>query len=330
MSSTNLKIPTISKDKFWQRLKKRPYENIKLIKLVENYLIKSRGYVFKMPPPNTPVILLSSGGLDSTVIWELLLSKYHLIIYPLFLTRNKTISQQALKAVDYFDTYFQKKYPTLSQPLMKFSTHLLPPEIEKTIINPNLLHPEQLFNTIQHKFSGPYKKSPFPSLQVFYGLLYAQYLFGRYRTSIKTIFNGVTAKDGLRIPGQTLTSLRLELLNLITTDAQSDWQFASPVFENKLNHWLTKTDLIKIANQLHLPLKKTWSCYLNNQFHCGQCESCEARQIGFKLAKVTDPAKYIPPSITQTFKKLSKTLYKSIKLNLGIKRTINRYFNLTP
>ncbi len=323
-------LPTISKNQFSKRLKKRPYENIELIKLIENYLIKNRGYVFKMPPPNTPVILLSSGGLDSTITWEILLSKYHLKIYPLFLTTKNTTKQQVSKSVDYFDTYFQKKYPNLNQPLMKFSTHLLPPEIEKTITNPSLLHPEQLFTAIQSKFSGPYSKSPLPPMQIFYALLYAQYLSGRYHISIKTIFNGVTAKDGLVVPGQTLTSLRIGLLNLITTDAQSEWQFSSPIFENKLNHWLTKTDLIKIANQFHLPLKKTWSCYANNRFHCGLCQSCCSRQTGFKLAKITDPNKYAFTLIPQNIKNLPKTLYNSIKLNLGIKKAINQYFKPAP
>jgi 7-cyano-7-deazaguanine synthase len=53
-----------------------------------------------------------------------------------------------------------------------------------------------------------------------------------------------------------------------------------------------KSEIIKTAIMLGVPLEKTWSCYLNGQFHCGKCESCNNRINAFKDAKVTDPTVY--------------------------------------
>ena len=76
MKQLNQIIPQISQKEFWQRLASRQYENIALIKTIEAFFKQKRGHVFKMPPSGTAVILLVSGGLDSTIIWEILLKYY--------------------------------------------------------------------------------------------------------------------------------------------------------------------------------------------------------------------------------------------------------------
>ena len=53
-----------------------------------------------------------------------------------------------------------------------------------------------------------------------------------------------------------------------------------------------KSDIIKAAVELGVPLEKTWSCYLNGSVHCGVCESCNNRQKAFRQAGITDPTEY--------------------------------------
>jgi len=58
-------------------------ENLEAIQTIENFFIKKRGYIFKMPSPKKPVILLLSGGLDSIISWALLMEIYQLVVHPL-------------------------------------------------------------------------------------------------------------------------------------------------------------------------------------------------------------------------------------------------------
>ncbi len=55
---------------------------------------------------------------------------------------------------------------------------------------------------------------------------------------------------------------------------------------------MRKSELIKKATELDVPLNLTWSCYGSGPKHCGKCESCMNRKRAFKEANVTDPTQY--------------------------------------
>jgi len=55
---------------------------------------------------------------------------------------------------------------------------------------------------------------------------------------------------------------------------------------------LQKSQIVKKAISINVPLELTWSCYKNEDKACGICDSCRLRLNGFKLAGVIDPIAY--------------------------------------
>ncbi len=55
---------------------------------------------------------------------------------------------------------------------------------------------------------------------------------------------------------------------------------------------LTKSEIVKRAVQLNVPLEWTWSCYKGLEHHCGKCGTCVERKEAFQLAGVVDPTLY--------------------------------------
>ena len=57
---------------------------------------------------------------------------------------------------------------------------------------------------------------------------------------------------------------------------------------------MSKADIIRKAVELNVDLSLTHSCYdpLPDGRACGECDSCQLRQKGFREAGITDPIKY--------------------------------------
>ena len=55
---------------------------------------------------------------------------------------------------------------------------------------------------------------------------------------------------------------------------------------------LKKSQIVKKALQMNVPLELTWSCYQNEGEACGVCDSCRLRLKGFEEAGASDPIPY--------------------------------------
>jgi 7-cyano-7-deazaguanine synthase len=56
--------------------------------------------------------------------------------------------------------------------------------------------------------------------------------------------------------------------------------------------FMTKREIIRKGQELHVPFQLTNSCYQPGADHrpCGHCDSCLIRQEGFQEAHISDPA----------------------------------------
>jgi 7-cyano-7-deazaguanine synthase len=55
---------------------------------------------------------------------------------------------------------------------------------------------------------------------------------------------------------------------------------------------LKKSQIVRKALELSVPLEHTWSCYQSEDEACGVCDSCRLRLRGFEQAGVKDPIIY--------------------------------------
>jgi 7-cyano-7-deazaguanine synthase len=54
----------------------------------------------------------------------------------------------------------------------------------------------------------------------------------------------------------------------------------------------TKTDIVRLGDELNVPFERTWSCYRGGELHCGTCGTCFERREAFAQAHVADPTGY--------------------------------------
>ena len=59
---------------------------------------------------------------------------------------------------------------------------------------------------------------------------------------------------------------------------------------------MTKTDIVKLGDELKVPFERTWSCYKGGTLHCGTCGTCVERREAFAQAHVVDPTLYVSES----------------------------------
>lgn len=55
---------------------------------------------------------------------------------------------------------------------------------------------------------------------------------------------------------------------------------------------MTKAEVVTTGIEKNAPFHLTWSCYSNEEFACGRCDSCTLRLKGFREAGIPDPIPY--------------------------------------
>lgn len=290
---------TKSKKQIVDILNNRPLENTEAIKNLENMLYKNRGSVFIIPKPNTPVIVLLSGGMDSVATTFLLLKMYKLHIYPLFIKRSQQRSKRELSSATHYVAEMQKRYGHLCENLEIIDAPIPPKKIRR---------PLALFsNTPYNKFRQSKQLRGLPvyllSL-VAVSVQYASYLEITRKIKVRTIFCGFVASDGTVMAYETLTALRSAMVSICLLQNDFSWQFTSMALEKEVGFFLEKFEILQWCNQENISLKKTWSCYFPFKLHCGECMGCVVRKSHFSQARIADETIYRKPN------RLERKIYK--------------------
>jgi 7-cyano-7-deazaguanine synthase in queuosine biosynthesis len=273
------------------RIQTKKHERLQIISTLENLMQKHHGKVFRMPRAGESVVLLLSGGLDSVVLWGMLLGKYKLRVYPVFLIRGKrSDNTQEERAIDHYAGLYKQLFASVYTPPHKFKLDA-----------PDLYDPHR--NMIAYLHSGVIMRYVQPdgtlsldfnfghfSSFLFTGFLYTRFLNARENLHIRTIFSGATFSDGA--PYRSLTAARSITLSFRALSGEPDWQYTSLAYEPSIRSLLTKSDLITWANNNGIELDRSWSCGLKKRRQCGACLACHLRQRAFKEAGVQDNTRY--------------------------------------
>lgn len=63
-------------------------------------------------------------------------------------------------------------------------------------------------------------------------------------------------------------------------------KFVSPLQD------MTKSEVVKLGSDLSIPFELTWSCYEGEELPCGRCASCLERKRAFEANGLIDPVQY--------------------------------------
>lgn len=290
--------------------------NLNFLDTFNSLLIQKRGYEFKIPQQNEHVILLVSGGVDSICLWNLLLDKYKLNVYPLFVNfTSKGVNP--LKSVRYFEKFFEKRYPKhfrkvkILDNIPMFSFDKLP-NFDHTMKDLFLISNNMQYLEEQNSYASLMVNNP--SRLGHYAFYAFDYLLDiRYRIGvpIDTILCGIVEEDHY-IRESTLATLRNVTLLLSEIIGIPNLQFSAPI-EKKNNFFYSKVDLMKFAQRKNLSLEKTWSCHFKKSHHCGVCIECHTRKEGFYKAKIQDKTTYSKKTAFHGLKEKILAMYPSSK-----------------
>ncbi len=71
------------------------------------------------------------------------------------------------------------------------------------------------------------------------------------------------------------------------------WSFKqSPVEVLLPLRGMSKVDVVRLGKKLGVPFELTWSCYYDQDVHCGTCVSCRERREAFVAVGLADPVRY--------------------------------------
>lgn len=250
-------------------------EDPTLLKKVEDIFIARRGFIFK-PPDNESVLILASGGLDSTVTIDLIIKEWNVKVYPLFIRRTARATLYEERAFDFFMDFYKKRFPRNLMQSYKVETEV-PPLSLKRYKRTNQL------TTLGH----PMRNAALQNIAA----QYAAKLEATKNVKVNTILASTIGDD--TFPHSSLLALRIENLAVCVDTGNWRMQVTSPLIDNQLpNRPLYKKDLIVYAGKHKIPLEHTRTCIEAVEIPDGTCSECLCRLRAFKAAGRKDPIKY--------------------------------------
>lgn len=235
---------------------------------IDDVLLAERGYVTR-PPIGEEVVMLCSGGLDSSILVQWAIDAYDVRAHLLFIRRGARAEAHEENAFDFFTAFYRERFPGKIVTAMKISCTIPPHEIKQHL-------PKELADTIGH----PLRNATLQNIAVMYAVSRGDH--------VTTVFTGSVGEDNTE-PELGLLSLRSQTLNTCIQLADWRWQITSPFTDTALcDEPVYKVDLIRYAHDNNIPIEKTRTCFGTDEQADGTCFACRKRADAFRYAGLLD------------------------------------------
>lgn len=238
------------------------------INQIKQILVEKRGYVFEKPLGEY-VIILFSGGMDSTTLIDMVIKKWNSKVIPVYFRRGSRNQKWEEKAVDYFYEFYKERYPQNIVELVKLEIQI-PSKVNK-----------QYLDETRKKIMGlPMRNATMWCNAV----TQAVYLSGKYKETLRTILVGSVNED-TNSPESGYLSVLSQSLHTCICLGIWNFQFNAPLMDDSFRPGgFSKSDLVVYARENDIPLEKTRSCFEDTEEPCGKCLACQNRKAAFQAA----------------------------------------------
>jgi 7-cyano-7-deazaguanine synthase len=259
-------LKRIMSEEYWRRLLeqngKMYRQNVNSIKSILN---ENRGFAAEIPT-NECVLLLFSGGMDSTILVDVIVRKWNCKLILLYFRRNARNQIFEEESVDYFFDFYKKRFPDNVLELQKLEIEI-----------PSRVNKEYLDRARQNIMGLPLRNS------TMWDNAFAQAVFlsGKFKTTIRTIIVGSVKEDETSPESGILSILAFNLHGCISMGVWY-YQLLAPFIDGTMEKSYRKLDLLQYAKQFQIPIEKTRSCFGSDKESCGTCLACQNRNKAYK------------------------------------------------
>ncbi len=236
---------------------------------VSRILLDTRGYVFEIPREET-VIVLFSGGMDSTTLIDLVAHKWKCKMVLLFFRRDAKNGEWEEKSVDFFHNFYKTRYPDQILELLKLDIQI-PTRVNKEYMDKN-----------RKRIMGlPMRNATMWNVAA----TQAVYLSGKYGTTVRTILTGSVGEDR-DSPESGYLSVLSQNLHACICLGVWNYQYGAPLMDGSFKPGgMFKKDLVDYCKANAIPIEKTRSCFGDSETPCGHCLACEYRMAAFSTPR---------------------------------------------
>lgn len=259
-------------------------EDVILLKQLDKIFIGKRDYIVRMPEKGSAVAACMSGGLDSTANLAILMEEYEYEVFPFFINRGQSAYAEERASVDWYDKFFNERYPKLYRSVTEISVATPAKEYKDMLrATKNEMTDDELCKNISY---------PARNAIIFLTGMEFAYSLKSQGKNTKTVFASHVSSDGSYHCSQTWTrGLNLQMCQVMN---DWDWQFISLPIETAFGNYYDKDVYIQFCHKHDIPLKFTRTC-VKKGAPCGSCPPCWERRRVFKELGLEDIDNYLSP-----------------------------------
>lgn len=250
---------------YWRKLL---VQNSKLygknVNSIEAILVENRGYIREIPRDEY-IILIFSGGMDSTILIDVIIKQWDCKVILLYYKRKSKNQKWEEESVYYFFNFYQERFPQNLIELIKLEIEI-----------PLRINKEYLDRTRQKVMMLPLRNT----IMWENAFTQAVYLSGKYKSTIRTIITG-SVKEDISSPESGILSILSQNVHTCISMGLWYYQLLAPFIDGSLEKVYSKVDILLYAKKHNIPIERTRSCFGADQAPCNKCLACDNRNNAY-------------------------------------------------